>query len=59
MKTIDMTPTWEAVTPILVMTLQRTKNDPEATDIAQKELTKMAKLADKWVEHVKEMEREI
>jgi len=56
MKTIDMTPTWEAVTPILVMTLQRTKNDPEATDIAQKELTKMAKLADKWVKHVKETE---
>ena len=56
MNTIDMTPTWEAVTPILVMTLQRTKNDPEAIDIAQKELTKMAKLADKWVNHVKETE---
>jgi len=58
MNTIDMTPTWEAVTPILVVTLQSTR-DPEAIDIAQKELTKMAKLADKWVEHVKEMEREI
>ena len=56
MKTIDMTPTWEAVTPILIMTLQRTKNDPDATDIAQKELIKMAKLADKWVKHVKETE---
>lgn len=56
MKTIDMTPTWEAVTPILVMTLQRTKNDPEATDIAQKELMRMANLADKWVAHVKETE---
>ena len=56
MKTIDMTPTWEGVLPVLVMTLQRTKNDPEATDIAQKELTKMAKLADKWVAHVKETE---
>ena len=51
-----MTPTWEGVLPVLVMTLQRTKNDPEATDIAQKELTKMAKLADKWVAHVKETE---
>ena len=55
MNTIDMTPTWEAVTPILVVTLQSTR-DPEAIDIAQKELTKMAKLADKWVNHVKETE---
>jgi len=55
MNTIDMTPTWEAVTPILVVTLQSTR-DPEAIDIAQKELTKMAKLADKWVKHVKETE---
>tara|TARA_R100001440_G_scaffold32628_1_gene51321 strand:- start:252 stop:425 length:174 start_codon:yes stop_codon:yes gene_type:complete len=55
MKTIDMTPTWEAVTPILVVTLQSTR-DPDAIDIAQQELTKMAKLADKWVKHVKETE---
>ena len=58
MKTIDITPTWEAVTPILLMTLQRTKNDTEATDIAQKELMRMANLADKWVKHVKETESE-
>ena len=59
MKTIDITPTWEAVTPILIMTLQRTKVDPDSLEIAQTELNKMARLADKWVEHVKEMEREI
>jgi len=55
MKTIDMTPTWEAVTPILVVTLQSTR-DPDAIDIAQKELNKMARLADNWVKHVKETE---
>ena len=58
MKTIDITPTWEAVTPILLMTLQRTKNDTEATDIAQRELMRMANLADKWVKHLKERESE-
>ncbi len=56
MKTIDMTPTWEAVTPILVMTLQSNKRQPDSIDFAQKELIKMAKLADKWVNHVKETE---
>ena len=40
------------------MTLQRSKVDPDALETAQTELTKMAKLADKWVEHVKEMERD-
>ena len=59
MKTIDMTPTWEGVLPVLIMTLQRPKVDPDSLETAQTELTKMAKLADKWVEHVKEMEREI
>ena len=59
MKTIDMTPTWEGVLPVLIMTLQRSKVDSDSLETAQTELNKMAKLADKWVQHVKEMEREI
>ena len=54
-----MTPSWEGVLPVLIMTLQRSKVDPDSLETAQTELTKMAKLADKWVEHVREMEREI
>ena len=56
MKTIDMTPSWEGVLPVLIMTLQRSKVDSDALKTAQTELTKMAKLADKWVKHVKETE---
>lgn len=56
MKTIDITPTWEAVTPILILTLQQNIASSEAIEIAQKELNRMAELADKWVAHVKETE---
>lgn len=56
MKTIDMTPTWEAVTPILIMTLQQNIASAEAIEIAQKELNRMAGLADNWVKHVTETE---
>ena len=41
MKTIDMTPTWEGVLPVLIMTLQRSKVDPDSLETAQTELTKM------------------
>ena len=58
MKTIDITPTWEAVTPILIMTLQQNTASLEAIEITQKELNRMAKLADNWVKHVKETESE-
>ncbi len=56
MKTIDITPTWEAVTPVLIMTLQQNTASSEAIEIAQKELNKMAGLADLWVKHIKETE---
>tara|TARA_B100000035_G_scaffold176435_1_gene150472 strand:- start:1220 stop:1393 length:174 start_codon:yes stop_codon:yes gene_type:complete len=55
MKTIDMTPTWVQVVDILIMTLQ-SKADSDSMVHAQKELTKMARLADNWVKHVKETE---
>ena len=50
-----MTPTWVQVVDILIMTLQ-SKADSDSMVHAQKELTKMARLADNWVKHVKETE---
>ena len=47
------------MTPILIMTLQQNTASLEAIEITQKELNRMARLADNWVKHVKEMEREI
>jgi hypothetical protein len=53
MKTIDVTPTWTAILPILLEFLKT----PQNRESAVQELRRMADAADKWNEHVKAGER--
>jgi hypothetical protein len=53
-KTIDMTPTWEATLQTCLILVERGNREGRANAIA--ELKKMAKLADLYVESVKEKE---
>ena len=46
---LHITPTWQAVVGVLCLTLKNT-NDQKAIYFAEQELTKMAKLADLYVE---------
>jgi hypothetical protein len=50
-KTIDITPTWESVTPILIAALR--SGTFEGQRIATEELLRMARLADETVERAK------
>lgn len=52
MKTIDMTPTWESLAPVLAHVLQYSESKSAKEGIME-ELTKMAKAADKWNAHCK------
>lgn len=52
-ESIDITPTWQAIIPIIVMTLENPDASFEALKTAESELQRMAKLADLWVEHEK------
>jgi len=52
-KTIDITPQWVAVAPIISMILQNPNSGFDAIKTAESELTKMAKLADLYVEQEK------
>jgi len=45
-ETIDMTPTWTAIVPILIAGLQ--DGTPEGQRLAKIELYRMAEAADKW-----------
>ena len=51
-RTIDLTPSWAAITPALLDAFLHT-NDLGNREDMRKELERMAKLADLWVEHVK------
>lgn len=60
-KTIDCTPTWESLLPVLLdvygnlSAKTRLKEDQkESLDNIKKELTKMAQAADKWNEYCKQ-----
>lgn len=50
-KTLDLTPTWTAVLPLLLEALE--KGTEEGKDIARDELKNMAKAADQWNDHVR------
>ena len=50
MKTIDVTPTWEDILPLLLHLYERKSDN---TDFILKQLLSMAQAADKWNEHVK------
>ena len=48
-KTIDITPTWQSLAPVMIDII-KTSPTPESTKIAEEELLKMARVADKYVE---------
>ena len=49
-KTIDLTPTWESLVPVLVHILQHSESDTAKRDITA-EIKSMAKAADMWNAH--------
>ena len=51
METIDVTPTWRDILPILLIGL--TDGNKEGKRIAREELARMADAADKWNAHCK------
>ncbi len=48
-KTIDITPTWQSLAPVMIDII-KTSPTPESTKIAEEELLKMARVADKYIE---------
>mgnify|MGYP001224694035 FL=1 len=46
MKTIDITPTWEALIPAMIAVLRNPKAPKEAVQGITEELTRLAKIAD-------------
>jgi tryptophanase len=55
-RTIDVTPTWESILPILLMTIEN--GTSRGRKVAIEELTRMAQIADKYVALSKEEEPE-
>lgn len=62
-ETIDITPTWEQILPNMFMcyenfvtTKKPTPEQIESLKYIKKEFKRMAKIADKWVEHSKTLE---
>ena len=51
MRTIDCTPTWEGLTPLM---LEIIKQNKKGVEDMRKEFMRMAQAADKWNAHVKE-----
>ena len=57
MKTIDMTPSWSGVLPMLLAAYS--DGSVEGIDIAQQELERMAALADRWVDYSSTLEEPV
>jgi hypothetical protein len=55
MKTVDITPTWEAILPALLAVIEN--GNFEGRKVALEELTRMAQLADLYVKQESEIER--
>jgi hypothetical protein len=53
-ETIDVTPTWTALVPMMIAILTTVKN-PKTIKELTAELLKMAEGADRWIAHVKEL----
>ena len=53
-ETIDLTPTWTALVPVMIAILTTVK-DKKVVDDLTAELLRMAEGADKWNEYVKEL----
>lgn len=54
-KTVDITPTWTEILPALLVLLE--SENPKAQKIARQELERMARLTDKMITHLKQMEK--
>lgn len=52
MKTSDITPTWRGILPVIVAALQSPEIPYEVERDLLDELTRMARAADNWNEHV-------
>jgi hypothetical protein len=50
LKTIDITPTWESLTPVMIDIIKNPHGSFQSVKIAKEELLKMARVADKYVE---------
>ena len=53
MKTIDATPTWEAMVPVLIYIIRNSKTR-EGLKNVEPELLRMAQAADRWNAHCRE-----
>lgn len=58
MKTLDITPTWRGILPIIVAALQTPDLPHEVERDLLDELTRMARAADNWNEHVARLNAE-
>jgi hypothetical protein len=56
METIDLTPTWTALMPILLQLLQQDNLSKETRDMIYAELMHLAKFADQFYEQAKKQE---
>jgi len=45
-ETIDITPTWESIMPVLIMVLQNSKAQPSSRKEAESELMRLARMVD-------------
>ena len=54
-RTIDIAPSWAAITPALLDAFLHTKDSGNRADM-KKELERMAALADLWVKHIERMQ---
>lgn len=57
MKTLDMTPSWSAITPSLLSALESQSISRDSISDIRCELNRMAGLADLWVAYCKSEER--
>ena len=55
-KTVDICPTWEGITPVLLTAIANRGHVHMGDELVQ-ELLKMARLADRWNEHCKAQEK--
>ena len=58
MDTIDITPKWTGLTPVLITIIKNPNASFESQKMVQEEFLKMAKLADSYVELVKAQKEE-
>ena len=54
-KTIDLTPTWQGILPALLDLIK--SDNPEVRELAEGEMYKMARSADRMIAHLNSMEK--